>query len=347
MNNVNFAEFLNSNILNPEKGIKKVLLTLHPDPDLDSLCSNFVFKKTIEYLSGDEIKVFLIGGDDYHAGYFPECCDFMTNEVIPKSYKQYIDEGGLFDVFFVLDISRPQRISKDLSLEEFEKLQTVIMDHHASNSFSESENCKIFLDPNVSSTCELLVYLFEGDSNYGVHKIQHYFDYEDNIALYLGIFSDTKGFTFATSSKTLRIAGSLKEGDDGFMDLIVDHAIVRRWNTDDLDSLQSIVNNFSISSINDKKIGICIYHDSIDIFKSQDLLSKQEGLDVLIVAKHMGDRYWIEILSWFPDEAEIAKKLAMKCNGGGHANRAGGSASNLLGAGELKEEILEKLEEIL
>ncbi|MFA7285318.1 MAG: DHH family phosphoesterase [Candidatus Paceibacterota bacterium] len=345
MNNLNFPEFLKNNILNPDKGIKKILLTLHPDPDLDSLCSNFAFKKAIENLS--KIEAVLIGGDDYHEGYFPECCDFMTKEVIPKSYKQYTEEGGDFDIFFILDISRPQRISKDLSFEEFEKLRTVIIDHHSSNSFSESENCKIFLDSRASSTCELLVNLFDFRIKYAGISSQFNFNNEEKIALYLGIFSDTKGFTFATSSKTLRIAGSLKEGDDGFMDLIVSHAILRLWNTDDLDSLQSIVNNFSIFSINEKKIGICLYDCSIHIHKVQDLLSKKEGLDVLIVAKHMGDRYWIEILSWFPDEAEIAKKLALKFNGGGHANRAGGSASNLLGAGELKEEILEKLEEIL
>lgn len=344
MYNLNFPEFLINNILNPDKGIKKILLTLHPDPDLDSLCSNFAFKKAIENIS--KIEVVLLGGDDYYEGYFPECCYFMTKEVIPKSYKQYIEEGGLFDVFFVLDISRPQRISKDLSFEEFEKLPTVIMDHHASNSFSESENCKIFLNKEVSSTCELLVNFFVGISQIGGYELFSV-NNDSKIALYLGIFSDTKGFTFATSSKTLRIAGSLKEGDDGFMDLVVSHAILRIWNRDDLNYLDSIVNNFSISSIKDKKIGICIYKDSLKIHKAQDFLAKQEVLDVLIVSKHMGDRYWIEILSWFPNEAEIAKKLALKFNGGGHANRAGGRGDISLSPEELQNDLLAKLKEIL
>lgn len=321
----------------------RVLMTLHPDPDLDSLCSNYAMKKIIEKTFSKTI-VNLIGGDSYRQDYFHKSLEFMTQEIIPKTYKQYVDEGETFDLFLVLDISRPKRISQDLSLEEFEKLNVIVIDHHASNSFVNSEKCLVLLDKNTSSTCEMISdskKLFPLGTNFW--KLL-------SIPLYLGIFSDTKGFTFGTSSKTLSIVSQLKDDNEELIDSLINQ-ITRNWSFNDLVQFSfifpEIVRLRNIENIKNKKVWIFIYDKDLNIFKLLNFLSKVEGIDILVVCKKESDRYWIEIQSWLPKEDEVAKKLALAFDGGGHPNRAGGVGDFELSSRYLQAKILKNLEEIL
>lgn len=112
-----------------------------------------------------------------------------------------------YDLFFSLDCGSSDRLG--FVEELFEKAQkTICIDHHISNtSFGDINQ----VEPNASSTCEVLYGLFEEEKI--TEKIA--------AALYLGIVHDTGVFKHScTSRKTLEIAGKLIEKGIPFSKII-------------------------------------------------------------------------------------------------------------------------------
>lgn len=103
-----------------------------------------------------------------------------------------------YDLFFSLDCSEPERLGDAKTLFDHAR-STVCVDHHVTNlGFGDLA----FIEPEASSTCEILFTLFEYE------KIS--FDCAQD--LYLGIVHDTGVFKHSnTTRKVMEIAGALIE----------------------------------------------------------------------------------------------------------------------------------------
>ncbi|MDE7298669.1 MAG: bifunctional oligoribonuclease/PAP phosphatase NrnA [Lachnospiraceae bacterium] len=107
------------------------------------------------------------------------------------------EEERQYDLFIVLDCSSPDRLGGAEKYFRTAK-RTLCIDHHISNSGSFAD--RLVLEPNFSSTCEVLFTIMEQDRiSPAVAE-----------ALYLGIVHDTGVFKHScTSEQTMCIAGRL------------------------------------------------------------------------------------------------------------------------------------------
>ena len=187
------------------KKSNKILLTLHPSPDGDSIGSNLALYHALSKMGK---KVTILGGDSD----FPK--NFLNipgkEKIIPKNFFQ-IDTQE-FDLFIMADISSPKQVSKQGEVVIPKNLRTVVIDHHASNlSFADVN----IIDPNSPATCQLVYELFK-ENNIKITK---------NIAacLFIGLYTDTGGFKYLnTTHKTFLAAAELSKIYPSFNDLIFD-----------------------------------------------------------------------------------------------------------------------------
>lgn len=281
------------------------LLTLHPSPDLDSICSNYVM---LQILKRAGKKATLIGGDNFKPINFAFIAD-LTGEIRNISFDQIDFE---FDNLLVLDITRPERVSS--KLKDLKEIKHVIsIDHHLGNTFVPSEKTDVFLNDQASSTCEVIIRLTMAN--------QIALNNKELEALYVGIYSDTCGFSTQTSATTLLFASFIKNSAKN-VDARIEK-VEKQWTMDDLTGLQEVLFNYTVEAINNIPIGILVTDKNFDIDKLLQFLSKQKGIKILVVSTK-DDYFRISIRSWMPTEKAIAKRIAEQLGGSGHANRAGG-----------------------
>jgi nanoRNase/pAp phosphatase (c-di-AMP/oligoRNAs hydrolase) len=170
-------------------------MTLHPDPDYDSLFSNFAMKEILEKL-GKKVEFF--GGDTYKGDEFEKLTEYLQDIHIGS-----IDAKKENELLLVLDINRDARISKTYEKGDFD---VMVFDHHIGNSFSKETTKNILADEEASSTCEM-AYLFAKTNNVGLSE-------KALRGIYAGIYSDTVGFTTELSENTLNVVDEIREKVD-------------------------------------------------------------------------------------------------------------------------------------
>ncbi|MCR4791850.1 MAG: bifunctional oligoribonuclease/PAP phosphatase NrnA [Lachnospiraceae bacterium] len=107
-------------------------------------------------------------------------------------------DGVSYDVYFALDCNR-ERLGEAGKYFDAAK-KRINIDHHESNK--EGVGDENAIDPEISSTCELLYKLFEG----------RYVDRDVAICLYTGMVTDTGVFQYScTSPETMRCAAELMQ----------------------------------------------------------------------------------------------------------------------------------------
>ncbi|MCR4739883.1 MAG: bifunctional oligoribonuclease/PAP phosphatase NrnA [Lachnospiraceae bacterium] len=140
---------------------------------------------------------------------FPKACVTVFLEQ-PSELFSYLDgydeidpsflEKERQDVCFSLDSSTPDRLGDGLRIFK-DAPKTICIDHHISNNGFAQIN---FIDPDASSTCELLALMFE----------KKYMDTETAKALFTGIVHDSGVFQYSCMSKrSFEIVGELSEYD--------------------------------------------------------------------------------------------------------------------------------------
>lgn len=168
-----------------------VLLHCHPHPDPDSVGSTLAMKFALEQKGK---KVTLIKGDSD----IPKAFDFPGVENIVKKNFFEIDLKD-FDTFIILDCGGIEMVSKKSKVVFPDTLNTIVVDHHASNKGYGRYN---YIEPKYSSTCELLYHL--------IQEMNVEINHDIALNLFMGIYTDTGGFRYgANGSETLAIASKL------------------------------------------------------------------------------------------------------------------------------------------
>ncbi|MDD3998955.1 MAG: bifunctional oligoribonuclease/PAP phosphatase NrnA [Candidatus Shapirobacteria bacterium] len=171
---------------------KHILLHLHPGPDADSIGSALAF---YHYLTSLNKKVTLISGD---SNVSPGLATLPgADQILPQNF--FDVNLADFDLFIILDSSEKRQISKLKEVIFPPHLHTIVIDHHASNTGYGDFN---LIEKNSPATCQVVYKLFKA-LNIKISK-------EIAICLFTGIFGDTGGFKYSsTSAETFSICAQL------------------------------------------------------------------------------------------------------------------------------------------
>lgn len=160
----------------------KILLHCHPKPDPDSVGSALAMKLALEQIGK---KVTLISGDSN----IPKAFDFpAVNTILNKNISE-IDLND-YELFIILDSSTPQMISAKYPINFPENLNTIVIDHHISNTRYAKMN---FVNADYPSTAYILFDLFK--------EIGIKLDHDIALNLFIGIYTDTGGFKYGKINK--------------------------------------------------------------------------------------------------------------------------------------------------
>jgi phosphoesterase RecJ-like protein len=167
---------------------ERFIIAGHENPDGDAVSAAFALARAVQMIGGKP--AVLLGG-------FSERYKNMPGS-------EFLYEGNpedlTGDVFIAVDCATKARLGGALAV--FGKIETTVnIDHHATNERYAKHN---FINPEASSTCELLYLLIN-------HMVP--MDVEIASNLYTGIVFDTGGFcygsatfeTFQTASRLIRM----------------------------------------------------------------------------------------------------------------------------------------------
>jgi phosphoesterase RecJ-like protein len=181
----------------------RILLHFHPNPDPDSVGSALAMAHALRGL-GKTVTV--IKGDSP----MPEYLSFLPGyeTITPKSYLE-IDPTE-FDLFLMLDISQPNRVTALGEVKFPSTLKTILIDHHISaEPFAELN----LIAPEYPATAQILYDLF---SEWGIKLTA-----EISACLFMGIHSDTGGFKYqGTTKDTFLAVATLVVLAPNFTDLV-------------------------------------------------------------------------------------------------------------------------------
>ena len=224
---------------------------------------------------------------------------------------------GKYDVYFALDMSTPDRLGA--ASEYFlGATETVVIDHHVSNDGNFGDY--IAIEPNASSTCELLYGLMAFDKKKCI-------DVDIAAALYTGIIHDSGVLQYScTTEKTLFVVGELLVyGFDSAK--IIQESFYEKTYVQNLlmgrALLESVVfmNGYGICSTVDRKLLDFYNADSKDLDGIVNQLLNTKGVHFSLLLTEIDTlSYKVSMRS---DEAVDLAVIAKALGGGGHARAAG------------------------
>lgn len=171
------------------EGAKRIGISGHVRPDGDAISSCLALRK-------------------YLLNALPGICvDVYLEEPIPTIFdgeegygeiKRSFPDGERYDVYFALDCNRERLGNAGKYFDAAAK--RINIDHHESNKEGVGDLNDI--EPEISSTCELLYKLFD----------KRYVDKDIAVCIYTGMVTDTGVFQYScTSPETMRRAAELME----------------------------------------------------------------------------------------------------------------------------------------
>lgn len=172
----------------------KILLTCHPHPDADSIGTGLAL---YEYLTSIGKKVDYIAGD---SGIVPFMKNFPLSENILNKNIFDINFSD-YDLFLIHDIGSLEMISKKSGFSLPEGLNSILIDHHFSNTGFGKLNliCK-----KAPSTAEIIYLLIKEMGGEITHSMA--------LNLMMGIWTDTGGFQYPlTNTVTFEIATEISK----------------------------------------------------------------------------------------------------------------------------------------
>ena len=326
---------LSSQILKKIKKSQNILLHCHPSPDGDSLGSVLAIA---EYLKQINKEVTIIKGDSELPSNFDHLPNFSTIE-----NKSYFDiDPSAFDLFLILDTADKNQISKIGPVSFPPDLNTVVIDHHASNpGFADI----YLIDDTSPSTCQIVSQLLS--------------DWKANITvsmatnLIIGIYTDTGGFKYPkTTSRTFEIIAKLTSISPNYSEFIFqmenrnDPGQIR-FRAVALNNLKEFFSNHvvfsSVSRIQMKKNNISRNHtEKSDI---ANLLKSVEGWDIAVsIVETDPGVSTISLRTRDPKKYDLSQIALATGSGGGHPAAAGATLKkSIKGTQQKLIEIIQKL----
>lgn len=169
---------------------KSILLHCHPMPDPDSVASALALKLALE---GVGKKVTLIRGDSLIVAAFRSFPGIET--IVEKNFTE-INQAD-FDLFIILDSSSPNMISAKGPVLFAENLQTLVIDHHASNAGFAKLN---LVDTSSPATAFIIFQLLK------LWKIN--ISREIALNLFMGMYTDTGGLKYPPTDYRVFLAAA-------------------------------------------------------------------------------------------------------------------------------------------
>jgi len=213
-------------VLSLIKKAKKILLSLHVSPDVDSLTSTLSMNLVLKRM-GKKTRIIS------YSQIPPKLLEYAGHDEIEIADFSKVNFSE-FDLFIALDSAQERMITRSPYPKEFpENFKIINIDHHITNNKYADLN---FVYP-FSSTAELLYWLFK---DWGT-KI----DKELADLLFRGIMTDTGGFQYPmTSSKTFSAASQLIEKGASLNEAVL--FSLRSFNFKTLKYWGKILNNMQI-----------------------------------------------------------------------------------------------------
>lgn len=272
----------------------------------------------------------------YLKKHFPDKQIHVYLESIPEVFQflkgsedilHEIPEDKIYDLFILLDCGDAQRLGFSAPLYENAKASFCI-DHHVSNQAFATKN---YIEPEASSTCELVYHLLGSDQ------------ISEEIAecLYVGIVHDTGVFRHScTHPSTMCVAADLMEKGIDFTKIITETFDEKTFAQNQImgyvlvNAIQFLEGRGVASYVDLEKMAeYRVQTKQLDGIVNQLKLTKGADLAVFMYELEKGF-YKVSLRS---TEAVDVSRLSQIFGGGGHARAAGFSISGTFA------EILEKV----
>ena len=272
----------------------------------------------------------------YLKKHFPDKQIHVYLESIPEVFQflkgsedilHEIPEDKIYDLFILLDCGDAQRLGFSAPLYENAKTSFCI-DHHVSNQAFATKN---YIEPEASSTCELVYHLLGSDQ------------ISEEIAecLYVGIVHDTGVFRHScTHPSTMCVAADLMEKGIDFTKIITETFDEKTFAQNQImgyvlvNAIQFLEGRGVASYVDLEKMAeYRVQTKQLDGIVNQLKLTKGADLAVFMYELEKGF-YKVSLRS---TEAVDVSRLSQIFGGGGHARAAGFSMSGTFA------EILEKV----
>jgi phosphoesterase RecJ-like protein len=314
------------------KASERILLHLHPKPDLDSIGSALATYHALKSLGK---KVVVIKGDSV----LPESFSVLPgyeNIVHQNYFETKIDD---FDLGIFQDSGSKQMISRKGEVVFPSHLKTIVIDHHKTNEKYGNVN---IVDASYASTTELLYDLFK---EWGIEITK-----DIAINLYVGMYSDTGGFKYSsTTPRTFKTASAVVEIYPDFPKVIskIENSNAKGKIYFDALALSSVETFFNDSvaiscvSFEDQQKKGVVREDSDNNYIANMLIGVKEWQVAVTLIEKSPSEISISFRSKGPDVSISAQKIG----GGGHALAAG--ATLLMSLQQAKEKVLESLSSVI
>lgn len=295
------------------KKSKNVLITLHANPDGDSIGSSLSLYHALTKIGK---KVTVVSSDSPVPSVFSNLPG--ARQILNKNFFDL--DLSKFDLYIINDIAAPGQISRTKEVVLPSNLKTIMIDHHISNTGFADIN---LIDSSSPATCQLVFDLFK------INRVK----ITSQIAecLFLGLYTDTGGFKYLGSTyKTLSTAAYLAKIYPDFHQLIFnvennDHPDRLKFLSLILDSVEThFLDNLAIASLDYQTIKSHQLNPSV--------ISSSEIANIL--KSITGWQVGVAIIEPQPNNIKVSfrtrdaskfdlSKVAVTLGGGGHKAAAG------------------------
>ncbi len=284
----------------------QIMIMGHRYADVDVLGSAIGLYSIIRSL-GKEAKIIMETYNNTVERYLKKYGFEYENIIINKAYaNEYITPDTLL---FIVDTQKNSMVEEPAIIEVTNNI--VVIDHHQKSSDFISDTLITYLEPYASSTSELVTEILQY-----IDEVQ--LSQNEAIALYSGIFMDTKNFTFKTGVRTFDAASYLKRRGVDTIEVkklfqIDLNTFVKKWAIIENASTYRERVAIAICSKNDEDMQTIVAQAADELLNITDISSS-------FVICDMGEKIIVSARSFGEINVQL---ITEKLGGGGHMTIAG------------------------
>lgn len=312
------ARIVGNTLLRLVEQNSSIYLITHKNPDSDAIASLLLMYK---FLKKDENNVkIILDNPDIIEKYELEQLEFLDDIII-----NYVLDKTKQNILISLDTQSKDIISHTQIIEEVEDI--IVIDHHQTPKNYFRGNIFSWIEPNASSTVELIMSIIIGTNNRSKNK------FINDLAIE-GILTDTNKFRYRTGAQTLESLMHLVELGGDFNQALQKMYLDRKMFLKKQNMINNLIfmGNFSVVQTNET--------DDILMSIVGDEILELKGIcgSIVIAKSEEVDKFKVKIRT---NNKISAKKIIEEFNGGGHARQAAGVLNE-----DEKNKLLKKIMEI-